>query len=239
MFSMRSRLSTEEECCTGSKRRPNTYRVAVSDPTTATRVRRHPERGAYERGTIDAILDEARICHVGFVHERRPFVIPTIHARSGDTLYVHGSPASRMLRTLSEGIDVCVTATLLDGIVLARSVYNHSMNYRSAVVLGRARALEDTAEKLAALEAIVEHVVPGRWSDARLPTTKELKGTVVLELPLDEASAKIRTGPPSDFDEDLELAVWAGVIPLSLAARAPEPDPAQGADVPLPPYLVG
>src|SRR5262249_52091255 len=135
-FSMRSRLSTGQECCTGSEARRNAYVVGVSRPTTATSVRRHPERGAYERETIDAILDEARICHVGFVHEGRPFVIPTIHARSGETLYVHGSPASRMLRTLSEGIDVCVTVTLLDGIVLARSVYNHSMNYRSALVLG-------------------------------------------------------------------------------------------------------
>jgi nitroimidazol reductase NimA-like FMN-containing flavoprotein (pyridoxamine 5'-phosphate oxidase superfamily) len=239
MFSMRSRLSTGEECCTGSEARRNAYGVAVSEPTTALRVRRHPERGAYARETIDAILDEARICHVGFVHEGRPFVIPTIHARSGDTLYVHGSPASRMLQTLSDGVDVCVTVTLLDGIVLARSVYNHSMNYRSAVVLGRARALEEETEKLAALERIVEHVVPGRWSDARLPTAKELKGTLVLELPLDEASAKIRTGPPSDFAEDLELGVWAGVIPLSLEAGAPEPDPAQGLGVPLPAYLAG
>jgi len=209
----------------------------VSDQTTVTRVRRHPERGAYERETIDAILDEARICHVGFVHEGRPFVIPTIHARSGDTLYVHGSPASRMLRTLSDGVDVCVTVTLLDGIVLARSVYNHSMNYRSAVVLGRARALAGEAEKLAALEAIVEHVVPGRWDDARRPTEKELNGTLVLALPLDEASAKIRTGPPTDFDDDLGLSVWAGVIPLALEASAPEPDPALRDAVPLPQYL--
>jgi nitroimidazol reductase NimA-like FMN-containing flavoprotein (pyridoxamine 5'-phosphate oxidase superfamily) len=209
----------------------------VAQPTADTRVRRHPERGAYEREVVDAILDEARICHVGFVHEGRPFVIPTIHARAGDVLYVHGSPASRMLKTLSGDVDVCVTVTLLDGIVLARSVYNHSMNYRSAVVLGRARLLDDRDEKLAALERVVEHVVPGRWSDARQPTDKELAGTLVLALGLDEASAKIRTGPPSDFDEDLGLDIWAGVIPLALAAGAAEQDPAQAATVPLPPYL--
>jgi len=196
------------------------------------RVRRHPERGAYDRETIGAILDEAQICHVGFVVDGRPFVIPTIHARAGDVLYLHGSTASRMLRTLGEGVDVCVTVTLLDGIVLARSVYNHSMNYRSAVVLGRARPLEGD-EKLAALEAIVEHVVPGRWSDARQPNRTELKATSVLALPLDQASAKIRTGPPSDFDEDENLPVWAGVIPLRLVAGAPE----SVDGLPLPAYL--
>src|SRR5262245_56717976 len=148
--------------------------------TDRTRVRRHPERGVYERAPIDAILDEALICHVGFVVDGQPFVIPTIHARAGEVLYLHGSPASRMLRTLRAGVDLCVTATLLDGIVLARSVYNHSMNYRSAVVLGRAREVVDADEKLIALEAIVEHMVPGRWSDARQPTQGELDGTTVL-----------------------------------------------------------
>ena len=148
-----------------------------------TRVKRHPERGAYEREQIDAILDEALYCHLGFVVDVQPYVIPTIHTRLGDVLYVHGSPASRMLRTLAEGMDICVTVTLLDGLVLARSVYNHSMNYRSAVVLGRARSV-DGDEKLRALEAIVEHVVPGRWRDARLPTEKELAGTSVLALGL-------------------------------------------------------
>ena len=201
--------------------------------TDRTRVRRHPERGAYDRESIDAILDEALICNVGFVVEGQPFVIPTIHARAGDTLYLHGSSASRMLRTLEGGVDVCVTATLLDGIVLARSVYNHSMNYRSAVVLGRARLVDDPDEKLAALEAVVEHIVPGRWADARRPNRKELKATSVLALPLDQASAKIRTGPPSDFEEDEDLPVWAGVIPLRLVADAPESVDA----MPLPPYL--
>jgi nitroimidazol reductase NimA-like FMN-containing flavoprotein (pyridoxamine 5'-phosphate oxidase superfamily) len=209
----------------------------MSESSAAVRVRRHPERGAYDTETINAILDEARICHVGFVHAGRPFVIPTIHARSGETLYVHGSPASRMLRELSDEVDVCVTVTLLDGIVLARSVYNHSMNYRSVVVLGRARLLSEDAEKIAALATIVEHVVPGRWGDARRPTDKELKGTFVLALPLDDASAKVRTGPPTDFDDDLDLPVWAGVLPLALAAGAPEPDPALNAGIPLPRYL--
>ena len=201
--------------------------------TDRTRVKRHPERGAYDRATIDAILDEALICHVGFVVDGQPFVIPMIHARGGDVLYLHGSSASRTMRTVGTRVDVCVTATLLDGIVLARSVYNSSMNYRSAVVLGRARVL-DGDEKLAALEAIVEHVAPGRWADARQPDRKELKATSVLALPLDEASAKIRTGPPSDFDEDLELPVSAGVIPLRLVAGAAE---SATNSLPLPPYL--
>jgi nitroimidazol reductase NimA-like FMN-containing flavoprotein (pyridoxamine 5'-phosphate oxidase superfamily) len=204
-----------------------------------TRVQRHPERGVYDRETIDAILDEALICHVAFVVEGQPFVIPMILARAGDVLYLHGSTASRLVRTLADGVDVCVTATLLDGIVLARSVYNHSMNYRSAVVLGRARPVVDPDEKLAALEAIVEHMVPGRWSDARLPDRKELKATTVLALALDEASAKIRTGPPKEWDEDLELPIWAGVIPLSLVAGAAETDTSVPDGVPLPPYAVG
>src|SRR5918998_5397290 len=152
--------------------------TAAPGPRTA--VRRHPERGVYDRAFIDAVLDEALYCHVGFVAEGKPVVIPTIHARNGDTLYLHGSPASRMLRDLEQGIDVCVTATLLDGLVLARAVYNHSMNYRSAVVFGRARAVEEQDEKLAALEAVSEHVVRGRWADARSPSEKELAGTRVL-----------------------------------------------------------
>jgi uncharacterized protein len=201
-------------------------------PTKRTRVRRHPERGDYDRGTIDAILDEALICHVGFVHERQPFVIPTIHARDGDTLYLHGSPGSRMLRSVKEGVDVCVTATLLDGLVLARSVYNHSMNYRSVVVLGRALEVVDTDEKLRAMRAVVEHVVPGRWQDARHPSDGELKGTTILAIALDEASAKIRTGPPIDDDADLALPVWAGVIPLGLVPSEPLADN----DEAVPPY---
>ena len=179
-------------------------------------MKRHPERGAYDRAIIDPILDEALICHLGFVVDSRPFVIPTIHARDGDTLYVHGSPGSRMLRTAKEEVDICVTVTLLDGLVLARSVYNHSMNYRSVLVLGRAREVTGREEKLRAMQQVVEHVVPGRWGDARRPNDKEIKGTTILALPLDEASAKIRSGPPTDDDADLELAVWAGVIPLGI-----------------------
>jgi uncharacterized protein len=189
-----------------------------------SRVRRHPERGNYDRAVIDAILDEALFCHVGFVADDQPFVIPTIHARAGDILYLHGSPASRMLRELGRGLDICVTATLLDGIVLARSVYNHSLNYRSAIVLGRARLVDDPKEKLAALNAVVEHIVAGRSSDARAPSEKELAGTSVVAMPLDEASAKIRTGPASDFDADLALPIWAGVIPVRLVAGDPETD---------------
>ena len=165
------------------------------------------------------------MCHVGFVHDGQPYVIPTLHARLGDTLYLHGSPASRMLRTLAEGVPVCVTVTLLDGLVLARSVYHTSANYRSVVVLGVARLVDDEDEKRRALEALAEHLVPGRWADARQPNAKELKGTGVLALPLDEASAKMRTGPPGDDEEDLALDVWAGVIPLRAAAGTPVAEP--------------
>jgi len=204
-------------------------------PTPRTKVRRHPERGNYERETINAILDEALICHVGFVHEEQPYVIPTIHARDGDLLYLHGAPGSRMLRDLGRGIDVCITATLVDGLVLARSVYHHSLNYRSAVVLGRAHKVTDEPAKLHAMECVVEHIVAGRWADARRPAPSELKATTILAVPLDEASAKVRTGPPLDADEDLALPVWAGVIPLELLPSDPiadngEPLPAYAAD---------
>jgi hypothetical protein len=203
-------------------------------PTQRTAVKRHPERGVYDRAKIDAILDEALICHVGFVSDGQPYVIPTIHARDGDTIYLHGSPGSRMLRNLAEGVDVCVTVTLLDGLVLARSVYHHSMNYRSVVVLGRAREVTDREEKLRAMRTVVEHVVPGRWDDARQPNEAELKGTTILAVSLEEASAKIRTGPPKDIEEDLTLPVWAGVIPLHLVPSAPVPD--EGVGGPLPAY---
>jgi nitroimidazol reductase NimA-like FMN-containing flavoprotein (pyridoxamine 5'-phosphate oxidase superfamily) len=206
-------------------------------PTQHTTVKRHPERGAYDRPTIDSILDEALICHLGFVADGRPYVIPTIHARDGDTLYVHGSPGSRMLKASKKGVDICVTVTLLDGLVLARSVYNHSMNYRSVVVLGRARELTDRDEKLRAMRRVVEHVVPGRWEDARPPDESEIKGTTILALPLDEASAKIRSGPPTDDAADLELPVWAGVIPLRIEPSDPVPDAA--VDSPPPSYAAG
>jgi hypothetical protein len=187
-------------------------------------VKRLPKRGAYERATIDAILDEALVCHVGFVADGQPYVIPTIHGRRGDRLYVHGSAASRMLNSMSDGIPVCVSVTLVDGLVLARSAFHHSMNYRSVVVLGTAEPVEDEAEKMAALEAIVEHVLPGRWAEARPPNALEMKATLVLRLPIEEASAKLRTGPPIDDEEDYALPIWAGVIPLKLTPSAPIAD---------------
>jgi uncharacterized protein len=209
------------------------YQYALGVPSARTNVKRHPERGAYDRATIDAILDEALICHLGFAVDGQPFVIPTIHARDGDVLYVHGSPGSRMLRNAKQGLDICVTATLLDGLVLARSVYNHSMNYRSVVVLGRAREVTDREEKLKAMQRVVEHVVPGRWDDARQPNDGEIKGTTILALSLDEASAKIRTGPPTDDEADLDFPVWAGVIPLALEASLPIADEGVDGDPPV------
>src|SRR5919201_241174 len=209
------------------------YQYAVGVQSRRTTLKRQPERGVYDRSTIDAILDEALICHVGFVHDGQPFVIPTIHARDGDTLYLHGSPGSRMLRNLKEGIDVCVTATLLDGLVLARSVYHHSMNYRSVVVLGRASEVAEPTENLHAMECVVEHVVPGRWTDARHPSEGELNGTTILALALEEASAKVRKGGPKDIEDDLELPVWAGVIPLEVTPSQPIADNGEA----VPPYV--
>ena len=204
-----------------------------------TRVRRHPERGVYEQETIAAILDEALYCHVGFTVNGQPYVLPTIHARVGNDLYIHGAAASRMLGAMAEGVPVCVTATLLDGLVLARSVFSHSMNYRSAVILGVAADVADEAEKNAALEAIVEHVVPGRWREARHPSTVELRSTRVLKVPLDEASAKVRTGGPKDASDDLRLPVWAGVIPLALVPGAPIPDAQLSPEIAEPDYVRG
>ncbi len=206
-------------------------------PSARTRIRRVPENARYDRVTVDAILDAALICHLGFVHDGQPFVIPTLHARIGDEVYVHGSAASRALRTMRDGIDACLTATLLDGIVLARSVFEHSVNYRSVVVLGRATAVEGAEEKLSALEAFSEKLLPGRWVDARRPTAKELKATSVLRLPLDEASAKVRVGPPDDGESpDAELDIWAGVIPLVVRALPPVPDPSLRPGIPIPGY---
>jgi uncharacterized protein len=187
------------------------------------RVKREPQRARYDRETVDAILDEALICHLGFAVDGRPYVIPTLHARVGDRLYVHGSAASRMLRHVATGAEVCVTVTLFDGLVLARSVFNHSVDYRSAMVFGRATLVEGD-EKVAALRALTEQLAPGRWDEARQPTAKELKATWILSLPLDEASAKVRTGPPEDEPEDLDLPVWAGVVPVHLAAGPSEYD---------------
>jgi uncharacterized protein len=188
------------------------------------RVKREPQRGVYDRETIDAILDEALVCHLGFAVDGQPYVIPTLHARIGDLLYVHGSAASRMLRHAASDARICVTVTLLDGLVLARSVFNHSIDYRSVVVLGTPTLVEDVGEKREALHAFTEHIAPGRWEEARQPTDQELKATWILSVPLDEASAKIRTGPPEDEPEDLDLPVWAGVVPIHLAAGPSEYD---------------
>lgn len=193
-------------------------------PSARTQVRRHPERGAYDRETIDAILDEALICHVAWVgQDGAPRLIPTIHVRVGDVLYIHGSEASRTLRGLRTGIECCVETTLVDGIVLARSTPMHSLNYRSVVLFGVAREVTDRQEKDDAQRALVEHVVPGRTAEVRRPNEKELKETTILAVALDEASAKVRTGDPKDPEEDLDLAVWAGVLPLRVVAGEPKP----------------
>ena len=193
--------------------------------TSRTRVRRAPARADYERETIDAILDEALVAHLGFVDDGQPYVIPTMVARVQDTVYVHGSAASRMIRGLTAGIPTCLTVTLIDGLVLARSVFHHSLNYRSAVVLGRCRPVEGPDEREAALHAFTEQLVPGRWDEVRPPTAQELKGTRVLAMDLDECSAKLRTGPPGDDEDDYALPVWAGVVPLRTVAGPPVPDP--------------
>jgi uncharacterized protein len=206
--------------------------------TPRTRVRRLPKRGAYDRPTIDAILDEALVAHLAFTGEDgQPYAIPTLHARVGDEVWVHGSEASRTLRTLSGGAPACLTVTLIDGLVLARAIFNHSMNYRSVIVLGEARAVTDPEEKRAALAAFAERIAPGRWADARPPTPQELKATSILALPLDEASARVRTGPPVDGDADHALDVWAGVVPMRLVRGEPVPDPALRFGIEVPRYL--
>ena len=202
--------------------------------TERTTLKRLPKRGVYDRELVYGILDEGFICHVGFAPEGQPVVIPTGYARIDDQIFIHGSQVSRMLRTLSSGIDVCVTVTLVDGLVLARSAFHHSINYRSVVVFGRATMVEDRAAKLAALFAFSEHVIPGRWNEVREPTEQELKATTVLSLPLVEVSAKVRTGPPLDDEADYELPIWAGVIPLRLAASVPVNDPRLKQEIQLP-----
>ena len=190
-------------------------------PTPRTRVIREAERGVYDREAAYRILDEGFLCHVGFVADGQPFVIPTSYGRKDDFLYIHGSAASRMLRQLKDGIAVCITVTLLDGLVLARSVFNHSMNYRSVVILGMAKLVDDPEEKIQALHALSEHILPGRWADARQPNERELKATSVLRVPIEEFSAKVRTGPPIDDEEDYAFPTWAGVVPLEITASAP------------------
>ena len=206
-----------------------------STPTPRTRVVREPQRAVYARDALNQILDEAFLCHVGFVVDGQPYVIPTSYGRAADVLYIHGSAASRMLRHLNQGVPVCVTVTLVDGLVLARSVFNHSMNYRSVVILGTATLVDDPAEKLAALRALSEHILPQRWDDSRLPNEKELKATSVLRLPINEFSAKVRVGPPVDDEEDYSFPTWAGVIPLEMTSGAPIPD--DRCEQELPAYL--
>jgi nitroimidazol reductase NimA-like FMN-containing flavoprotein (pyridoxamine 5'-phosphate oxidase superfamily) len=205
-------------------------------PTERTRVVREPHRGVYDRETIYRILDEGIVCHVGFSPDAQPFVIPTLYARVGDTIYFHGSAASRMLRGAASGIPVCITVTLTDGLVLARSVFNHSMNYRSVVALGQAMLVDQPEEKLEALRAFTEKILPGRWDDARQPNDKELKATSILKLPLTEVSAKIRSGPVQDDEEDYTLRVWAGIVPLQLQADAPIRDERCDPAIPTPAY---
>jgi uncharacterized protein len=205
--------------------------------TTRTEVHRLPKRGSYERGLIQAILDEALICHVGFVFEGSPFVIPTAYGRSGDQLLIHGSAASRMLRALSSGAEACITVSLVDGLVLARSAFHHSMNYRSVVVLARGTLIDEPEAKLAALRVITERLVPGRWHDVRQPTTQEMKATSVISFSISEASAKVRSGPPLDDEEDYALPAWAGVLPLSLRPGVPVADERNLPEVQVPDYI--
>jgi uncharacterized protein len=208
-------------------------------PTPRTRLVREAERGVYDRDAVYQILDEAFICHVGFVVDGQPFVIPTSFGRSGDNLYIHGSAASRMLRNLEKGVPVCVTVTLLDGLVLARSIFNHSMNYRSVVVLGTATLVDDPREKLEALRRLSEHILPGRWDDSRQPNERELKATFVLRVPIHEFSAKVRQGPPIDDEEDYAFRTWAGVIPLETSARTPISDDRCDPLILVPAYAAG
>ncbi|HZQ68336.1 MAG TPA: pyridoxamine 5'-phosphate oxidase family protein [Terriglobales bacterium] len=206
-------------------------------PTPRTRLVREPQRAVYDRAEAYKILDEGFICHIGFVADGHPFVIPTGYGRAGDNLYIHGSAASRMLRRLDQGVQVCVTVTLLDGLVLARSIFNHSMNYRSVVVLGTANAVEDPAEKLEALRLLSEHIIPGRWAESRQPNEKELKATLVMKLPIEEFSAKVRKGPPIDDAEDMSFPTWAGVLPLKTSVDAPVYDPQLDPATAVPEYV--
>ncbi|HUH81065.1 MAG TPA: pyridoxamine 5'-phosphate oxidase family protein [Solirubrobacteraceae bacterium] len=207
-------------------------------PSERVRLRRKRERGRYDSDVIEAILDEALIAHLGITGEGgQPFVVPTLHARSGGVVYCHGSLASRTIRALSAGVPACLTVSLIDGLVLARSAMHHSANYRSVMLLGHARAVSDPLQKRAALEAIVEHIVPGRWREVREPTDKELAATAVVSFPIEEASAKIRGGGPIDDEPDLELPVWAGVLPLASAVGTPQPDALLDPAIALPRYL--
>ena len=193
-------------------------------PTTRTRVVRESDRAVYDREPVYRILDEGFLCHVGFAVDGQPFVIPTSYGRKEASLYIHGSAASRMLRQMKEGVAVCITVTLLDGLVLARSVFNHSMNYRSVVILGTATLVDDPEEKLAALRILSEHILPGRWDDSRQPNERELKATSVLRVPIEEFSAKVRQGPPLDDEPDYSFPTWTGVVPLEVKVGVPIDD---------------
>jgi nitroimidazol reductase NimA-like FMN-containing flavoprotein (pyridoxamine 5'-phosphate oxidase superfamily) len=207
--------------------------------THRSRIKRLPKRGHYDRETIYRILDEALICHVGIVEHGQPFVIPINFARTGDSVVLHGAKASRLLKYIEAGNPVCLEATIVDGLVLARSVFHHSMNYRSVVLFGTGRIVEDDLEKMAALEAITEHLVPGRWKEARLPNRREMNATLVVSIKIDEASAKVRAGAPLDDAEDYDLPVWAGVLPLREVTLSPIRDEVQSKEVTLPPYVAG
>jgi nitroimidazol reductase NimA-like FMN-containing flavoprotein (pyridoxamine 5'-phosphate oxidase superfamily) len=209
------------------------------DPTGRTTLKRLPERGTYDRSVIDAILDEAVICHLGFSVDGQPFVLPTIHGRLGDTVYVHGSVASRMLRSLGKGAPACLTVTLLDGLVVARTGFHSSMNYRSVMLLGHPRKVEDPQERLRALDVVVDHVLPGRAAEMRRPSELELRQTVVLALPITEGSAKVRTGGPKDDPEDVDGDAWAGVLPLSLVPGEPVAADDLRPGIPVPPTVTG
>ena len=208
------------------------------EPTSRTTLKRRPQRGAFDRATVHAILDAGFVCHIGFVVDGQPYVIPTSYGRDGDALYIHGAAASRMLRELAGAIPVSVAVTLVDGLVLARSAFHHSLNYRSVVVLGTAELVEDPAEKLRALEIITEQIVPGRWAEARIPNDLEVRATMVLRVPITEVSAKIRTGPPIDDDEDMALPVWAGILPLAVTPGEPVVDPLLAPGIPLPASVI-
>ena len=207
------------------------------EKTARNTIKRMPSRGQYDKEIIYPIIDAAPICHVGFVQDGQPFVIPTIHARRDDSLLLHGAKASRLLKYMASGAPICITVTHLDGLVLARSVFHHSMNYRSATIFGRGQLIEDETEKLAALAVITEHLMPGRWADARQPNPLELNATTVVEILIESASAKVRTGPPSDDEEDYALPVWAGVLPLRTQWLAPENDTKLRDGIELPTYL--
>jgi len=212
--------------------------MTTFNKTDRTTLKRLPARGFYDHELVFKILDEGFICHIGFNVDGRPVVIPTGYARVDEKLYVHGSQASRMWRTLKTGVDACVTVTLVDGLVLARSAFHHSINYRSVVIFGQAKLVDDAQEKVAALVAFSEHVIRGRWDDVREPTEQELKATTVLSLELAEVSAKVRTGPPLDDEEDYELPIWAGVVPLRVVAGEPIPDPRLPNNIPAPDYAL-